>query len=406
MSIVVAKAANATGVVARLEVPPVLNGMRRSVRASAASDLWQQIFARLAANPATAVVDPQNDEQADRDRGHEAMRAAGWTEDWITASDIAHKERIAAAPETSPGINPGVEAHYAILADAIEAAMARLKYQSQEKVARGVEPRVGPYAAKTNVIMTNESIVTVGAFLFRYCGLVARAFTRTFRLDPWLWEPDKYDEGRARELIAGDPQLLLYWMHIYTSFAISGTHALVPYRPSTLEELMLMEQVARAMEIFAIAHEYGHHHLDHGRKLEADPRAEEFAADAFALRVSDEVEKQPVVMENPYLLSGAGALILLSSLDTLRAVENALGARDADPGTHPSVTERIARFESIRLLFPDEYRWLKGFRTASHRVMMIVQKMLMEGLASMSDETREVFRHHRAEFEQWKDLKD
>jgi len=378
--------------------------MGRRARTSAANDLWQQVFARLAANPAAAVVDPLHDEQADRDRGHNALRAAGWSEEWIAGSDAAQAERIAAAPKTSPGINPGVEAQYAILADAIEAAMARLNYRSQERVARGVEPRVGPYAAKTNVIMTDESIVTVGAFLFRYCGLVARAFTRTLKLDPWLWEPNNYDEQRARKLIGGDPQLLLYWMRIYASFAMSGTHAFVPYRPSTPEEVMLMEQVARAMEIFAIAHEYGHHHLNHGRELEANPRAEEFAADAFALRISYEVEKQPVVMENPYLLSGAGALILLSSLDTLRAVERALGARHPDPGTHPSVTERIARFESVRLLFPNEYRWLKGFRTASHRVMMVVHKMLLEGLATMPDEMLEVFRRQRAEFEQWKDL--
>ena len=378
---------------------------RRRVRTSAASDLWQQVFARLAANPAAAVMDPLHDGHADRDRRHEALRAAGWSEAWIAGSDAAQAERIAVAPETSPGINPGVEAQYSILADSIEAAMARLNYHSQERVARGVEPRVGPYAAKTNVIMTDESIVTVGAFLFRYCGLVARAFSRTLKLNPWLWEPGDYDEERARKLIAGDPQLLLYWVRIYTSFAISGTHAFVPYRPSTLDEVMLMEQVSRAMEIFAIAHEYGHHHLDHGRELEADPRAEEFAADAFALRISDEVEKEPVVMENPYLLSGAGGLILLSSLDTLRAVEKALGARHPDPGTHPSVTERIARFEAIRLLLPDDHCWLKGFRTASRRVMMIVHKMLMEGFASMPDEMLETFRRQRGEFEQWKDLK-
>lgn len=378
---------------------------RKVVLKSAASDLWQQVFARLAANPAAAVADPLHNAQADRDRGHRALRAAGWSEAWIAASSAAQADRTAAAPETSPGINPDVEAQYGILADAIEAAMVRLGYHSQARVARGVEPRVGPYAASTNVIMTDESIITVGAFLFRYCGLVARAFTRTLKLAPRLWEPDAYDERRARKLIAGDPELLLYWMRIYTSFAMSGTHAFVPYHPSMLEEIILMEQVARAMEIFAIGHEYGHHHLDHGRELDDDPRAEEFAADAFALRISDEVEKHPVVTENPYLLSGAGALILLSSLDTLRAVEKALGAHHFDSGTHPSVAERIARFESVRLLFPDEHRRLKGFRTASRRVMMIVHEMLMEGLASMPDEMLKILRRQRSEFEHWKDLK-
>lgn len=96
------------------------------MRPSAASDLWQQVFARLAANPAAAVVDPLHDEQAHRDSGHESLRAAEWSEAWIAGSDAAQAERIVAAHATSPGINPGVEAQYAILADAIEAAMARL----------------------------------------------------------------------------------------------------------------------------------------------------------------------------------------------------------------------------------------------------------------------------------------
>ncbi len=371
-----------------------------------ARDLWEQMFGRLAAHPAAAVWNPSQDEAADRQRGHEALRAAGWSDELIAASDAASAARIAKAPVTSPGINPHVEAQYAVLADAVEAAMIRLGYDTQKQIARGVEPRVGPYAAKTNVIMTNESIVAVGAFLFRYCGLIARAFTRTLRLDPWLWESEHYRERLAQKLLGNDPDLLFYWMRIYTSFALSGTHVLVPYRPSTMEELMLMEQVARAMEIFAIAHEYGHHHLNHGRDVEADPRVEEFAADAFALRISDEVETQPVILENPYLLSGAGALILLMSLDTLRAVEDAMGAKPVKMGTHPSVTERIDRFETIRLLFPSEHRRLKSFRTASRRVMRVVHDTIVPALASMPEDVLEQFRRVRGEFEQWKDLHD
>lgn len=377
---------------------------KKEVGASAAHQLWDQVFARQSADPAAAILDPHHDETAERERAHESLRLAGWNEDWIAAMDAAQAARVAKAPTTSPGVNRSVEAQYAILADAVEAVMERLGYESQSRVARGVEPRVGPYAAKTNVIMTEESIVTVGAFLFRYCGLVARAFARTLRLNPWLWEPDSYDGKAAERLLASNPGLMLYWMRIYTSFALSGTHILVPYLPSTIEEVMLMEQVARAMEIFAIAHEYGHHHLDHGRQIDADPRSEELAADAFALRISYEVEKHPVLIENPYLLSGAGAMILLISLDTLRSVEKIMGARRLDMASHPSVAERIERFDSIRMLFPDEHRWLKGFRTASQRVMMLVHDMLIPSLIAMPGDKLNELRRQRAEFEHWKDL--
>lgn len=370
----------------------------------AADDLWKQIFGRLAADPAAAIVDPEYDAADDRKLGHAALRAVGWSEEWIAASDEAHAQRTAEAPSTSPGVNRHVEAQYKILADAIEGAMGRLGHTSNLKIARGVEPRVGPFASKTNVIMTDESIVTVGSFLFRYCGLVARAFVRTLRLDPWLWEADTYKTGSARTLLGRNPGLAAYWLRIYVSFAISGTHVLVPYKPSSMEEVLLMEQVARAMEIFAIAHEYGHHHLNHGRRIEADPKAEEFDADAFAMRISDEVEKLPVITGNPYLPSGAGALILLMSLETLRSVETAVGARQVDLGTHPSAIDRINRFETIRMLFPDEHRWLKGYRTASQRIMQLVHESTMQMLQSIPPDLREALRQRRRDFEQWKDL--
>ncbi len=87
------------------------------------------------------------------------------------------------APVTSPGVNPFVEIHLARLSDYVEAGMDRLKMKSHAKVARGVEPRAWASASKINVIMTDESIVTVSAFFFRFCGLVARAFIRSIWME-------------------------------------------------------------------------------------------------------------------------------------------------------------------------------------------------------------------------------
>ena len=101
---------------------------------------------------------------------------------------------------------------------------------------------------------------------------------------------------------------------------------------------MLFEQVARAMEIFAIAHEYGHHHLGHGSQIDGDPMQEEFEADQFALKISYEVEQKPFLFDNPYLSSGAGGVVLLLALATLRKFEETLrGARAtaSDPTRTP-----------------------------------------------------------------------
>lgn len=176
----------------------------------AASDLWGQVFGRQAEHPNASVLDSGHDAGDDDARKWAGLLAAGWTEDQIAKMDAAAEERIAGAPVTSPGVNPRVEAQHAALCDAVEAAMDRLGMKSQARVARGIEPRVGPYAAKTNVVMTDESIVTVGTFLFRYCGLIARAFTRTLRLDPWLWERADFDGVHAVPLLRADRSLVAY----------------------------------------------------------------------------------------------------------------------------------------------------------------------------------------------------
>lgn len=330
------------------------------------------------------MIGPSRDETEDAAGYRAAMALAGWSDSEIEAMQQAHKVREDSAPVTSPGVNRHVEAAFGQLADDVEAAMDRLGYKSQARVARGIEPRVGPLAAKTGVIMTDESIVTIGSFLFRFCGLIAWAFTRTLRLNPWIWEPDDYAEAEAMALMQSSPETLKYWMNIYFSFAMIGTQIGVPFWPSTKQEVLLMEQVARAMEIFAVAHEYGHHHLCHGRDIEGDPKAQEFEADQFALRVSEEVDRRPMILENPYLISGAGGAILLMALETLRAVEELTGASAPPRETHPPVSDRIARFNSTHILQPAEFKWLQGFRIASTRIMALVHEALVPALASLS----------------------
>jgi hypothetical protein len=280
-----------------------------------------------------------------------------------------------------------------MLCDDIEAAMVRLRLDSHARIARGIEPRTGPYAAKTNVIMTDQSIVTVGSFLFRFCGLVARAFTRTLHLNPHLWERPGFSQAAGRTLLRAAPEVTSYWLHIFVSYAITGTHIMAPYRPAAEHELVLFEQVARAMEIFAIAHEYGHHHHDHGRRLEDDPKREEFEADQFALKISYEVETKPLLVWNPYLSSGAGGLVLLLALGILRKCSEVITGVDAEPSdTHPTIPERLARFDTVAVLKPTEFAVLKSFRTVSTRIMTCVDSELSLMIKSLEPSLRDQLR--------------
>jgi hypothetical protein len=352
----------------------------------AAADLWSQIFEVLAADPGAAINDPLHDAAHDDEQMRKGLAAAGWSSEEIEKLADLHAKRAQNSPITSPGVNRHVEAQYAILCDDIEAAMARLKLASHANIARGVEPRIGPFASKINVISTNESIITVGSFLFRFCGLIARAFTRTLNLNPWLWDSATSNADDRAKLLRGSPELLLYWMKIYLSFAITGTHIAAPYKPSTKTEVVLMEQVARAMEIFAIAHEYGHHHLAHGRDYASDAHQEEYAADQFALRIGEEVERRADVFPNPYLSSGAGGVILLTALETLSAFEATLGKTEFYGNTHPSVADRVSRFDSVKVVFPAEFKLLKSFRAASTRIMSSVKEAALEMLGDCPED--------------------
>jgi hypothetical protein len=217
--------------------------------------------------------------------------------------------------------------------------------------------------------------------------LIARAFTRTLLLEPDCWDGKEFNERIVRSHLISSPDLLRYWMLIYFSFAMTGTHAIVPYKPAKPHELLLFEQVARAMEIFVVAHEYGHHHHAHGKDIEADPQREEFEADQFSLRVSYEVERYPVIFVNPYLSSGAGGVIMLMALKALQEIEALLGTRSIGfMNTHPEVAQRIAKFDSVAIMKPQEFQSLKNFRTAAGRVMGVVHSILLPGFRSLPSE--------------------
>jgi hypothetical protein len=54
--------------------------------------------------------------------------------------------------------------------------------------------------------------------------------------------------------------------------------------------------------------------------------------------------------------------------------------------THPSVKARIARFNSVAVLKPQEFRWLKSYRLAASRVMWVIHSLLVPAFEKLPAE--------------------
>lgn len=352
---------------------------------SAAKDYWAQILSRLAQSEFAAVMDPEYDPSEDQKIAHEAYISAGWSEEEIRARMQVDNALLASAPVTSPGTNPYAEIWLDRLCNDVESAMSRLQCDSYLRVARGIEPTVGPSASKINVIMTDESVITVGAHTFRFCGLIAKAFVRTLHLNAFFWEARTYLPSKARLLLQTSPLVMGYWFSIFMSYAITGTNVRVPFAPAKRHELALSEQVARSMELFAVAHEYGHHHFAHGKCIDNASKDDEYEADNFALEICYEIERSSLAYQNPYLASGAGGILLLFALDILRRFENVIDANSATTHrTHPCSAERISKLRPLVILDFKQQKSLNSFCCVTERIMRLVQHELLGGLNKLS----------------------
>lgn len=121
-------------------------------------------------------------------------------------------------------------------------------------------------------------------------------------------------------------------------------------------------QMLFAMELFAVAHEYGHHVLKHGvtdsSAVDRDGMKMEYDADGFARMASMAIgtnEEPP----NPFAASGAGSVLMLSALDIVRRTRHVLAAGVAEfpkRATHPSLHERVAHVGDFDRFAPEGVR--------------------------------------------------
>lgn len=368
----------------------------------AARDLWAQIFERAAADPNATLHEPDEEgEAAQRQLTIRALKAAGWSEAEIESRNDAERFHGELENVNSPRVGPGLEFRLKFLSDRVRKAISETGETSHEKVEIAIDPKAGVSASLTNVIMTDQGILSVSSFLFRWCGLVARAYARTLYADIAHWISKKSDQATDRELLLKHPDIVLYWVRIFVSFSGTGTHVLVPFRPSSPTEFYLFEQIAWAMEYFTVAHEFGHHVSGH-RNVDDDPKAQEFEADAFAMKVCERLEFEPFpLLPNPYTRTGAGASLMLLALEILRAFEDLAGDGTAGVETHSSPSDRIAKISARNLMQPKQLEMDQEFNGTVARIMSAVAAIMRDFRREGGDELVATIRQrlHDAEME-------
>jgi hypothetical protein len=349
---------------------------------AAARDYWGQIYERLSSDPMATLVE-RDRVIADLASGrHETIADAyGLSPEFTEHLKREYVAKVMTAPVTSPGVDPHAEYILADLCKRIEAACDKVPQLAARNVVSGVEPKLGVFASRMGVIMTNASIVTIGSQVFRFCNVVSKALAQTVAIDPPGCD-NLADVSPTRAKLRARPDILGYWFQIIASFAMLGTSVLVPLRLPPLEQAVLRDEILEALEIFVIAHEYAHHFCKHGRLQEASSdsgkddraRAEEFEADTLAIAIGQMVAGHKP-RENFLMLSGVGMVVVLHTLRMLDEARwllsmEANGLRSYD--SHPTAADRIDFIDKQDWLWPKLDSEFRHFRSAYGNMMEMV----------------------------------
>ena len=350
---------------------------------AAAEDLRRQFQERDAAKPNAILPDHAamlSWSETRHDRLLQISKSAGLEGADATAAVEAYKVLLANTKPRTDYDDPNWEHLIESLSAKIESACVALKLPLKSGVVIGVKPIADFQATQYRVPLTDASILSVGAYLFPLCSVISKAMARSL-----LYTETNdgvvicYDPDKVLAEVKCDPDLIRYWVAILFSFATDYGSRLVPFELQEPQAANARFQILEAMELYVIAHEFGHHisasinpqsfSLPSGNN---ESQAEEYRADFIAGAILVYLGGDPNPT-NIFTGSCAGAALLLSVLDMIERTRTVLTTgRDSisTSESHPSVKDRIEAFgETSMFVHESERPMLADARTCFTKIL-------------------------------------
>lgn len=243
----------------------------------------------------------------------------------------------------------------------IELACKQKKVPIREGVTFGVTPTFELQASLMPVMLREASIMGLSIPLFVFGNVITKAMAKTL-LHLEIDGKPAVDNNAAKawERLEADPKLVTMWVDIFREF---GRNAFPPELSNiqlSKEEHLTRTLLLTSVERFVIAHEYGHHVFKHGQTESSGNASSVFCdehdADTFGRVICIQTTRNDGAI-NPFLVSGAGAVLILGALDLVRRANAVLQTGVDAPSprkTHPPFGERIGIFDALDYLVSDK----------------------------------------------------
>lgn len=147
----------------------------------------------------------------------------------------------------------------------IESICTKFRIPLRNGVVFGVTPGFGLVANQSPVMTTDASMIGLSLPFFNFCNAVAKATAKSLVYSKHgnNWIVDNRPSSIQAKLQA-EPDILRLWIELLEVFGASRHPPDLSTPTFTPIEGTIRTQLLRSIELFSIAHEYGHHVLKHG----------------------------------------------------------------------------------------------------------------------------------------------